>query len=278
MDGFGAWSPTGREIAFMRDGQVMLTDPNGKRVRPLTSQPDFWDADPVWRPDGKALAFVRLSTRDNQSQVMELPLNGLPSARTAAGQPRELARESGPIGYLAWSPAGDALYYTTSDRIVRITPASGKQEEVYQAPRGWELLSGGIAVTLDGRSLLFGGGPRLERGVEYDLYRLPVGGGDPERLTTQGGIMPSLNPSGQVVAYRNPRGETGIYLMNLATKAVERVLPDEPKAMFFHPDFSPNGQQLLVSRLLLTAPPERGRGGFTSNIYAYSLSANGGDR
>lgn len=267
MDGFPRWSPSGREIAFMRDGQIMLADPGGKRVRPLTSQPDSWDADPVWRPDGKALAFVRLSTRDNQAQVMELPLTESPQAAA----PRPLAKEAGPIGYLAWSPAGDALYYTTSDHIVRIALPSGRLEEVYRAPQGWELLSGGIAVTRDGKALLFGGGPRLERGVEYDLYRLPATGGRPERLTTRGGIMPDLNPTGQVVAYRNPRSDTGIYLLNLATQAVERVVPDEPRAMFFHPDFSPDGQQLLVSRLLLAAPPEQGRGGFTSNIYTYRL-------
>lgn len=273
MDGFAVWSPDGREIAFMRDGQILLTAPQGKPVRVLTTQPGAWDAGPVWRPDGGALAFVRLSTRDSGAQIM---LHPLPSGtaepdppRAPAGEARALAGETGAIGYLAWHPTGDSLYYTTADRIVRIDAASGRKEEIYRAPDGWELLSGGLAVTQDGRWLLFGGGPRTAGGVEYELYRLPAGGGEPERLTSGGGIMPGLHPGGQLVAYRNPRTETGIYVLDLATKSARRVLPDDARAMFFHPQFSPDGKKLLVSRLWLLPAQQRERGGFTSNIYVY---------
>lgn len=267
MDGFAAWSPDGRTIAFMRDGQILLAPASGTPGRVLTSQPAAWDADPVWRPDGRALAFVRLSTRDSLSQVMELALG---EGGRPAGAPRELARESGAIGYLAWDPAGDALYYTTSDRIVRVT-AAGRREEVFRAPEGWELISGGIAVSRDGRWLIFGGGPQQASGVEYDLYKVPAAGGEPERLTTDGGIMPGMHPDGQIVAYRNPRTATGIYLLNLATGATQRVIADDTRAMYFHPQFSPDGRRLLVSRLLLAPRKERGQGGFTSHIYVYTL-------
>ncbi|MBP2016838.1 Tol biopolymer transport system component [Symbiobacterium terraclitae] len=267
MDGFAAWSPDGKAIAFMRDGQILLAPGSGRPVRVLTSQPSSWDAGPAWRPDGRSLAFVRLSTRDSLSQVMELTLD---EGGRPAGPPRVLAREPGAIGYLAWDPTGSALYYTTSDRIVRVT-GPGKREVVFRAPEGWELISGGLAVSRDGRWLIFGGGPRRASGVEYDLYRVPAGGGEPERLTTEGGIMPGLHPGGQLVAYRNPRTATGIYLLNLATGTAERLLADDPRAMYFHPQFSPDGRRLLVSRLLLAPRKERGQGGFTSNIYVYDL-------
>jgi len=266
MDGFAVWSPDGRWIAFMRDGQILLTTPQGRPVRVLTTQPGAWDAGPVWQPDGRALAFVRLSTVDRGSQVMLLPLA---ADLSPAEKPGALAAEPGAIGYLAWDPSGDALYYTTNDRIVRIALPSGRREEVFRAPEGWELISGGLAVSQDGRWLLFGGGPRTATGVEYELYRLPAGGGEPERLTTGGGIMPGLHPGGRLVAYRNPRTDTGIYVLDLATKTVRRVLPDDSRAMFFHPNFSPDGTKLLVSRLSLTPAQQRARGGFTSNIYVY---------
>jgi|GEM_PF-1862627 len=267
MDGFAAWSPDGRAIAFMRDGQILLSPATGRPARVLTSQPLAWDAGPVWRPDGRSLAFVRLSTRDNLSQVMEF---AVPEGNRPPGAPQELARESGPIGYLAWDPAGGALYYTTPERIVRVT-AAGRREEVFRAPEGWELLSGGLAVSRDGRWLIFGGGPRRAGGVEYDLYRIPTDGGEPERLTTDGGIMPGVHPDGQLLAYRNPRTATGIYLLNLATGAAERLLADDPRAMYFHPQFSPDGRRLLVSRLLLVPRKDNGQGGFTSHIYVYTL-------
>ncbi|BAD40694.1 TolB family protein [Symbiobacterium thermophilum] len=266
MDGFAVWSPDGREIAFMRDGQILLTTPQGRPVRVLTTQPGAWDAGPVWRPDGRALAFVRLSTRDGGAQVMLLPV---PPGNAPDGKPVALTSEPGAIGYLAWDHSGDRLYYTTNDRIVRIAVPSGRKEEIFRAPEGWELISGGLAVAQDGRWLLFGGGPRTGTGVEYELYRLPLEGGEPERLTSGGGIMPGLHPGGRLVAYRNPRATTGIYVLDLATKEARRVLPDDARAMFFHPHFSPDGTKLLVSRLRLAPAQQRARGGFTSNIYVF---------
>lgn len=266
MDGFAAWSPDGQEIAFMRDGQILLTTPQGRPVRVLTTQPGAWDAGPVWRPDGRALAFVRLSTRDSGAQVMVLPL---PRGGGQPETPQTLADEPGAIGYLAWDPTGAYLYYTTNDRILRLEPSTGRRTEVFRAPEAWELISGGLAVTQDGRWLLFGGGPRTGAGVEYELYRLPAGGGEPEKLTSGGGIMPGLHPGGKLVVYRNPRGDSGIYVLDLAAQSARRVLPDDARGMFFHPHFSPDGTKLLVSRLSLTPARQRARGGFTSNIYVY---------
>ncbi|MFZ5824449.1 MAG: TolB family protein [Bacillota bacterium] len=270
MDGFGAWSPDGKQIVFMRDGQILLTDPSGRKERVMTTEPEHWDAAPAWRPDGRAIAFARLSMQGGPARVMLMT--------PGKGQPEEVAREDGSIGYVAWSPDGRSLYFSTKDRLMRVDLRGPKIERVFAAPRGWELLSGGLAVARDGKSLIYGAGPRLEEGVQYDLWRLPLGGGQPQRLTTRGGIMPALDPGGHLLVYRNPRQETGIYLMNLATRATERVVPDEPKAMYFHPSFSPDGRNLVLSRLLLAAPPSRGRGGFTSNLYLHSLEGSGGDR
>jgi Tol biopolymer transport system component len=272
MDGFGAWSPDGREIAFMRDGQIMLTDPSGKRVQPLTSEPDAWDAAPAWRPDGKAIAFARLSMDGDQARIMLV--------EPGKGKAREIHREPGPVGYLAWGPDGRSLFYSTRDRLVRLDLAGQRAEQVYAPPRGWEMLSGGLAVTRGGQ-LIFGAGPRMAEGVEYDLYVLTPGQkGDPKRLTTDGGIMPALDPTGHLVAYRNPRRgqETGIYLLNLATGQRHLIVPDEPRAMYFHPAFSPDGRRLVLSRLLLVPPQSRGRGGFTSHLYLHTLEGSGRDR
>ncbi|MFZ5816668.1 MAG: TolB family protein [Bacillota bacterium] len=269
MDGFGAWSPEGEQLAFMRDGQILLTDPTGRKVRVLTSELEQWDATPAWRPDGRAIAFARLSMQGKQARVMLLGLG--------EGRPKELVREPGAIGYLAWSPDGRWLYYSTKEQLLRVDPATGKRERIFTAPRGWELLSGGLAVTRDGRALIFGGGPRAEGSVRYDLWRLELSGGNPlKRLTERGGIMPALDPTGRLVAFRNPRQETGIYLLNLATRQSERLVADEPKAMYFHPGFSPDGRRLVLSRLLLA--PSGGRGGFTSNLYVHTLEGSGGDR
>ncbi len=269
MDGFGAWSPDGKRIAFMRDGQILLTDPSGKRVRPLTSQPEHWDAAPAWRPDGKAIAFVRTAMQGEKSQIMLVEPDG-------KGAPVSLVSEPAQIGYLAWSPDGEGIYYSTKQEIVRAPATGGKRTVLFHLPGAWEALSGGLAVSPDGRQLLFGAGPRTERGVQYEIWRMPAEGGKPVQVTRQGGIMPGYHPTGQRIAFRNPRQGTGIYLIDLARAEQRQIVPDEPKAMYFHPAFSPDGRQLLLSRLLLEPAPTRGHG-FTSHLYLHTLQGSGGD-
>ena len=52
-----SWSPDGRRLAFVRDGLIVVARRNGSSARAITSGPA--DARPAWAPDGRRLAFVR---------------------------------------------------------------------------------------------------------------------------------------------------------------------------------------------------------------------------
>jgi hypothetical protein len=52
-----AWSPDGRWLAFSRDGRILVARRNGSSARAITTGPT--DARPAWAPDGRRLAFVR---------------------------------------------------------------------------------------------------------------------------------------------------------------------------------------------------------------------------
>jgi TolB protein len=60
------WSPNGKRIAFVRDGQILVVDPDGGHERRLTrSKPPglHWPGRfPAWSRDGKRIAFT--GTRD----------------------------------------------------------------------------------------------------------------------------------------------------------------------------------------------------------------------
>jgi Tol biopolymer transport system component len=271
MDGFGAWSPDGRQVAFMRDGRIWLMNAGGDGARPVSGSDSAWDAAPAWRPDGKQIAYVRHQLTGEQADIMALdPTTG--ASRTVGSEPQT-------IGHLAWAPDGKGLYYTTPQRLMKLDPATGKTAQVLAVEADWEMLAGGLAISRDGKQAVFGAGPRVERGVLYDLWSAHLSGkGEPQRLTSSGGIMPNFDRSGGRLVYRNPRQATGIYLMDLKTRATQLLIRDEPRSMYFHPAFSPDGKTLLVSRLMLDGNPGgTGVGKFTSALCLHTLAGSGGD-
>jgi Tol biopolymer transport system component len=270
MDGFGAWSPDGKRIAFMRDGRIWLMEATGKVFGALTTNASVWDAAPVWRPDGKQIAFSRTAMHGDAGYVMLLD--------PGTGKEQELVKETEPVGHVAWAPTGAGLYYTTTTRLKYVEVRSGKARLIHEIASDWEMHAGGLAVSRDGKRLVYGAGPWVGRSALYDLWLLPLGVKNPEvqRLTTGGGIMPGFDPAGKRIAYRNPRQRTGIYVMDLATHATRPLVADEPKAMYFHPAFSPDGKTMLLSRL--NAPADGGdRVRLNSHLYVHTLEGSGRD-
>ncbi|HYF91958.1 MAG TPA: hypothetical protein VD969_06905 [Symbiobacteriaceae bacterium] len=273
MDGFGAWSPDGRRIAFMRDSRIWLMSADGTGARALTRDESMWDAVPAWRPDGKAIAFARVSMEGDGAFVMTLD--------PSTGKAEILVKETAPVGHVAWDAAGTTLYYTTPQRLMRVNIKTGKAQQVHEVPEDWDMQAGGLAVMPDGKAVIFGAGPRVGRSVQYDLQKLDVTqpGQERERITTGGGIMPVLDRTGKQLAYRSPREASGIYVMDLLRHTTRQVLADEGRALYFHPAFSPDGRRLLLSRLLVGTTgggPDGSR--FTSHLYVHTLTGSGGNQ
>lgn len=67
------WSPDGRRIAFTRNGEIVVSDADGRHEKRLTRRAPglHWPASgPAWSPDGKTIAFS--GTRD----VLTVPAGG----------------------------------------------------------------------------------------------------------------------------------------------------------------------------------------------------------
>ena len=58
VPGSPSWSPNGRAIVFVRDGDIWLMDADGTRKRRVTSGKER-DSEPSWSPDGTLIAFQR---------------------------------------------------------------------------------------------------------------------------------------------------------------------------------------------------------------------------
>jgi eukaryotic-like serine/threonine-protein kinase len=192
-DLFPAWSPDGKQIAFVRvdrqrdSGGVYTVSPMGGSERRLLNFPT---CGPVsWSPDGRWLAVGRARTQGETAPES----GGIHLIPVGGGEPRAVTFPNLPAYdcSVAFSPDGRALAYANCDRPTSLTACHVCVLPLDSAlrPRGearrlpWRRLwIHGLAWARDGRSILVGSG-------FYDGYLWRVradGGAPPERVELAG--------------------------------------------------------------------------------------------
>jgi dipeptidyl aminopeptidase/acylaminoacyl peptidase len=98
-----AWSPDGASIGYYQDEDLQLLVANADGSEPRRLFAPISRGDPAWLPSGGALAAR--GTLDGAPGLVRIPLNGVPSRITPAGER--------PVdgGQIRWSPSGDRLAY-----------------------------------------------------------------------------------------------------------------------------------------------------------------------
>jgi dipeptidyl aminopeptidase/acylaminoacyl peptidase len=151
-----AWSPDGRQIAFVRvhgEGDVDMM-PNsdlfvvdaraGARPRRLTTSTAEEGGQLSWSPDGRQIAFV-LGDEVRYSAYDQAKLAVVPAA---GGESRVLTTAlDRPVSSAIWSPDGSALFFTITDdraqHIGRVGARGGDVERLIDGRRVMTSLSGG---------------------------------------------------------------------------------------------------------------------------------------
>jgi Tol biopolymer transport system component len=128
MDRYGAWSPDGREIVFMRDDSGLENDiatirPDGSHLRALTDTPTDEEA-PDWSPDGKRIAFHWNGAPPGEAYDLYL------MRRDGGSEPTRLTTTGGYNP--AWSPDGRKIVFNI-DQLFTMRAEGGRPKPVLPA-------------------------------------------------------------------------------------------------------------------------------------------------
>jgi len=243
------WSPDGNSLTFMRcplgvDRNtrcgVYLTSTLGGAERLLLtidSQTDFGSAGlgPVfaWSPDGKTLAYID-RTQDNTAAVFLFDSASLQTRQLTSPKP-PLIGDTSP----SFSPDGREIAFSRNGKEVSdvwvVSTRGGEPERLSHTN---QLCSPGIAWTVDGKSLIFGG---------QALYRISRQGGAAEVLATAG-LFGNPTIRGNRLVFSQYRWDKGIWNLPLtpsgdASGKAERIL--ESTRDQDGPSYSPDAKRLV---------------------------------
>ncbi len=250
-------------IAFMStrsgDGEIYLMNPNGKRVRRLTKNPEH-DSVPAWSPDGQKITFA--SFRDlNRIQNPGPILSEIYVMNADGTNPINLTQSvERPDGTSSWSPDGKQIAFTSDELFVW---DDGFHSDIWVMDA-----DGGNPRNLtnhhaqdeapdwspDGMQIAFSSNRNRDWEFEnnvignWEVFVMNAEGTNPTNLTnhlaTDG--SPDWSPDGKQIAFSSNRdGNSEIYVMS-ADGANPINLTNHP-ARDVGATWSPDGKQIAFS-------------------------------
>jgi Tol biopolymer transport system component/DNA-binding winged helix-turn-helix (wHTH) protein len=206
-----AWSPDGREIAFVRAGQgVFIVSALGGHERRISRSGSMVG----WTPDSRSL-LVRDRTDEGPNGIFRFEL--------ATGTRYQVTRAPRGMGdwVFAVSPDGRTVafvrYGMPGISDVYVAPIAGGEP---RRRTNWNATISGISWASDGREILYS--VAEAPGLDHSLFRVPADGDRIERgtralHTSVANLSMSRPPSGQPgrIAFATSRTDVGLRLVDL---------------------------------------------------------------
>jgi Tol biopolymer transport system component len=266
-----AFSPDGKQIAFVWSGEggedqdiyTKLVDV-GTPLRLTTDPaPEF---SPAWSPDGRFVAFLRQSSES--SGIYLIPSLGGPERRLTETFPKPATFIENCLDY---SPDGKLLAVLDKGSqqepfsIFLLSVETGEKRKLTSPPAGI-LGDSAPAFSPDGMSLAF---VRAVSAGVFDIYIIPVAGGEPRRLTFDNTQVKSLawTSDGREVVFTSWRGGSMSNLWRISAAGGRPEVVAGVGQRVFSPSISRQGDTLAYTQSL-----------DDMNIWRLEVSGPGGRR
>ena len=250
-----AWSPDGRWIAYASGNSQyvaarylgnfapssiwVVAAVGGTPIRVTGAQ--WLNVSPAWLPGG---SLLYISNRDGGRDVYQV---GLTRAGTPAGPPRRVTTGLN-AHTISVSADGTRLAYsafTETSNVWSVLPSLTGVVSVSQAQpvtKGNQTIEA-FDISRDGRWLVFDSN---RNGVQQ-IYRVPLGGGEAQRLTNDSGgaLWPRWSPDGREIAFQTFHGgRRQAYVASAEGEGVVQVSAsaDDERG----PTWAPDGERLLT--------------------------------
>lgn len=185
---------------------------------------------PNWTPDGKKLLY------NSMGQLYQIPVEGGTPKLIPTDFAKKINNDHG------ISPDGKMLVISDGTEIgkslIYTLPIEGgvPKKITYNGPSYWH------GWSPDGKTLAY----CAERNGNYDIYTIPVNGGEETRLTTAEGLDdgPDYSPDGKYIYFNSARsGTMQLWRMRANGNEQEQLTTDKYNDWFPHP--SPDGKWLV---------------------------------
>ena len=251
-----SWSPDGSKIAYVSGNSSFLFGrPYIGNIAPCSiwiisvekgtpvqlTDNRYLNVSPIWTPDGRNILFV--TNQGGSRDVYQLPLK---ESAVPAGSP--VRRTTGLNAFtISLSADGKKLAYSIFTYSSNIWSIKIPEEKAISISEAIPVTTGnqaieGIGVSPDGKWLAFDS----NRSGNQDIYKMPVGGGELERLTTHPSddFLPSWSPDGkEIVFYSFREGNRDIHLMTAEGGTIRQLTDDSAQERY--PDWSPDGKHIV---------------------------------
>ncbi|HZI37944.1 MAG TPA: hypothetical protein VFF24_06525 [Acidimicrobiia bacterium] len=230
-------TPTYREIAFVREGEIWLMHEDGSDATPLTDRDDHVLSAPDWRPDGSAL----LAVETGAEAALAEPVTRLVVV-TLQGVVNRLAEDTVGVANPKWSPDGSRIAYErrgvnadTYDELWVIDADGSDARRIVERYVGFS-----ITWSPDGRELAY------ECQHDGTICITTVDGGGTRSLPgSDSWIAPVWGPDGRLAVVQRLPADPALLSVNPdGTEArLIGMLPTFPSSI----DWAPRGQALVFS-------------------------------